>query len=69
MTSTPCHGLTEFFYSFDPDQQATAKLICSTCPLREPCLIVAMKRDEPDGIWGGYDAEERRLLPLGRWCH
>lgn len=40
-------------------QQAAAKQICSTCPVREPCLTWAMET-EADGVWGGLTEEERR---------
>ena len=30
-----------------------AKALCIECPVRDSCLVGAIKRDEPWGIWGG----------------
>jgi WhiB family redox-sensing transcriptional regulator len=38
-----------------------ARNICEACPVREDCLIAAMRRNE-DGIWGGMNIKERRRL-------
>ena len=37
-----------------------AKLICSTCPVREQCLAWAIATRQSDGIWGGMTPKERR---------
>ncbi|WP_063794486.1 WhiB family transcriptional regulator [Kitasatospora sp. MBT63] len=50
-----------------------AKLVCSGCLVREPCLRRAMEHEESDGVWGGLTPAERRrfggqihdLLALG----
>jgi WhiB family transcriptional regulator, redox-sensing transcriptional regulator len=39
-----------------------AKLICSTCPVREQCLAWAMATDQLHGVWGGKTAKERRRM-------
>jgi WhiB family redox-sensing transcriptional regulator len=39
-----------------------AKRICSECPVREACLDYALRMREPEGIWGGLTADERRKL-------
>lgn len=39
---------------------AEAKLVCSTCVVREECLEYGLR--EPAGTWGGCDEEERRRL-------
>ncbi|GAA4846318.1 WhiB family transcriptional regulator [Kitasatospora terrestris] len=39
-----------------------AKAICATCPVREACLALALRRRERYGIFGGLDAAERRAL-------
>jgi WhiB family transcriptional regulator, redox-sensing transcriptional regulator len=39
-----------------------AKIICSTCPVRARCLAFAIEHQEPDGVWGGLNADERRAL-------
>lgn len=43
-------------------REATAKLICSRCPVREPCLAYALRIREPHGVWGGCNEMERRAL-------
>ena len=39
-----------------------AKLICSTCPVREQCLAWAMVTDQRYGVWGGKTSRERRHM-------
>jgi WhiB family redox-sensing transcriptional regulator len=39
-----------------------AKAVCSSCPVRNQCLSFAMEHEEPFGVWGGLNAEERRAL-------
>ena len=46
--------------------EARAKLICSTCAVREPCLDYAVETREPHGIWGGLNEHERRELLAAR---
>lgn len=41
-------------------QQAEAKAVCWTCPVREACLVHALAIDERRGIRGGFDAEQRK---------
>lgn len=44
------------------EQIAEAKEVCEACPVRAECLEDALARREPDGIWGGLTADERRAL-------
>lgn len=37
-----------------------AKKVCARCPMAEACFQMALKGDEPAGIWGGVDFEEAR---------
>lgn len=39
-----------------------AKQVCSSCDVKDECLIYALKGDERFGIWGGTSERERRLL-------
>lgn len=41
-------------------RESTAKAICGGCPARPACLEHAVTYPEPDGIWGGVTAAERR---------
>ena len=39
---------------------ASARQICSRCPVRADCLAYALAAEEEFGIWGGLDQNERR---------
>lgn len=39
-----------------------AKQTCGWCPVRLECLVYALERREPYGIWGGMTAPERRKI-------
>jgi WhiB family redox-sensing transcriptional regulator len=41
---------------------ADAKAVCRRCDVQAECLAFAMNNDEPDGVWGGLTADERRQL-------
>jgi WhiB family redox-sensing transcriptional regulator len=43
-------------------QAARAKAVCASCSVSEQCLAWALRNAEIDGIWGGLDVEERRVL-------
>lgn len=43
---------------------ARAKAICAGCPVREDCLTFALRLGLDHGIFGGLDADERRVLRL-----
>lgn len=40
---------------------AEAAQLCAGCPVREPCLLSALQRNE-HGTWGGTDEHERVAL-------
>lgn len=43
-------------------REQTAKRFCVACPVRRSCLVAALRRKEPYGIFGGLTAAERRHL-------
>lgn len=43
-------------------RERTAKALCARCPVVAQCLTHALKVKEPDGVWGGLSAPERRRL-------
>jgi WhiB family redox-sensing transcriptional regulator len=43
-------------------RESQAKAICSSCPVKKPCLQYALRIHEPHGIWGGFNEIERRNL-------
>ena len=44
------------------DETERAKEICAGCPIKRDCLLWALERGEPYGIWGGYDYDERCII-------
>lgn len=44
------------------ERERRAKAICGECPVARDCLDYAMEINEPHGIWGGLNENERRAL-------
>ncbi len=42
--------------------EAQAKAVCGSCVVRMQCLAYALDSDQPYGIWGGLNRDERRML-------
>jgi WhiB family redox-sensing transcriptional regulator len=60
-----CRGIDPgVFYPLVEDDSAAAeaKQICSTCPVRTPCLEHALALREKFGVWGGLTERERRRV-------
>jgi WhiB family redox-sensing transcriptional regulator len=57
------------FFSDSTRQTTLAKAICSHCPVRQPCLALALDAEEESGVWGGLDPGERQqmLRRTNRW--
>ena len=62
-----CRGVDSTVF-FHPDfergaerinRDATAKILCHSCPVVEQCRAHALHVREPYGIWGGLTAQER----------
>ena len=53
----PCRGLEDLM--FDPKQEEEAKVLCSGCPFKDPCLTIARNNREEFGVWGGKTPQER----------
>ncbi len=50
----PCRGGDpELFFADDPEDVEFAKALCGSCPIRDACLLGALERREPCGVWGG----------------
>ncbi|MGP8149677.1 MAG: WhiB family transcriptional regulator, partial [Acidimicrobiales bacterium] len=66
MAQAACRGMgSETFFPERGEPLEPAKAICATCPVREPCLEVAlgsMDGGAIPGIWGGTSARERRRM-------
>ena len=41
------------------ERVSAAKAICYSCPQQTECLVYAVSTNEPAGIWGGLDEDER----------
>lgn len=61
-----CIGQRKLFYDERPSRVAAAKLICSSCPLKVPCLTFALEHKEAWGVWGETDYRERRIIAASR---
>jgi WhiB family redox-sensing transcriptional regulator len=65
-----CRGAgPEWFFPDDHPEGAQAddaydraRAVCTTCPVRLPCLGWALGRRERHGMWGGLTPAERRSL-------
>lgn len=62
-----CRGLDSSVF-FHPEgergaarerREANAKAWCARCPVRQPCLELALDSREPYGVWGGLGEAER----------
>lgn len=75
-----CKGMGEMFFSPVLDarteenreiRETACKAICFTCPLRLPCLEIAICQGEDLGVWGGMSEGERArfsaMLPETPW--
>jgi len=59
-------GQTELFFSELIPEINRAKAICAACPLMEACLLGAIQRREPAGVWGGQLFANGRILAQKR---
>jgi len=44
------------------DQISSAKIVCTACPSRIPCLEYALSTNQDSGVWGATSEEDRRHL-------
>jgi WhiB family transcriptional regulator, redox-sensing transcriptional regulator len=56
----------DLFFSEDLGDIATAKRICSACPVMAACLEAALDNREPWGVWGGQLFLNGRMLAVKR---
>jgi WhiB family redox-sensing transcriptional regulator len=43
-------------------QRSRAKAVCRQCPVQRDCLEWAQATEQPYGVWGGLDEQEREDL-------
>jgi WhiB family redox-sensing transcriptional regulator len=60
--------LTPLFFSDHLVDIGRAKAICAKCMLRERCLLEALEREEPWGVWGGELLSGGRIVAVKRPC-
>ena len=54
MLSVPCHvGEPDLWFAENPLDLERAKALCVDCPIRRQCLVAALQRAEPWGVWSG----------------
>lgn len=66
-TSWMAQGLCRFeppstFFPSDGVGVETAKRICASCPVKEPCLEYALEHRIDHGVWGGTSERQRRRI-------
>jgi WhiB family redox-sensing transcriptional regulator len=49
----PCQLSSQLFFAERETEVERAKALCAACPIRTDCLLGAMERQEPWGVWGG----------------
>ena len=56
------HTRNRIFFPERGETATTAKTICATCPVTQPCLEYALANNERHGIWGGLCDKERMTI-------
>lgn len=63
MSQGKCKDLApSLFFPNDGEGVKAAQRICSTCPVKLPCLAYALSHRVGDGVWGGTSERQRRRL-------
>lgn len=63
----PCHlNDPDLWFAESPGDVERAKALCATCPARAECLIGALRRSEPCGVWGGEIVQHGHVVPFKR---
>lgn len=57
----PCESQPEAWWPTRQVEEAALRA-CAGCPAREACLDYATAAKEPEGIWGGLTADDRKAL-------
>jgi WhiB family redox-sensing transcriptional regulator len=67
----PCQANNpDLWFADAPTELERAKALCVDCPVRAQCLVGALARHEPWGVWGGEIFERGNVIerkrPRGR---
>jgi WhiB family redox-sensing transcriptional regulator len=56
----------ELFFAESPTDVEYAKALCTDCPVQAMCLVGALERREPWGVWGGELFLQGVVIPRKR---
>jgi len=56
----------ELFFAESPSDVEYAKALCTDCPVQAMCLVGALERREPWGVWGGELLANGKILAQKR---
>lgn len=56
----------DLWFAEAPADLEVAKTLCAHCPARQMCLIGAIERREPCGVWGGQIFRDGDIVPFKR---
>jgi WhiB family redox-sensing transcriptional regulator len=62
----PCTEDPELFFAESPQDVELAKAMCRGCRARLACLVGALERGEPWGVWGGELLLRGAIVPRKR---
>jgi hypothetical protein len=58
--------LDQIFFPERGQSLAPAMKICSTCPVKNECLLYALEKNQSLGVWGGTSERTRRRIRRAR---
>ena len=56
----------DLWFAENPRQLEAAKALCEQCPVLTECLVGAIERREPWGVWGGQIFEQGSVIARKR---
>lgn len=56
----------DLWFADAPADLEFAKALCADCPARQMCLVGAIERQEPCGVWGGEIFHDGDVVPFKR---
>jgi WhiB family redox-sensing transcriptional regulator len=56
----------DLWFADSPADLEQAKALCAGCPARHACLIGALNRNEPTGVWGGHIFDHGEMVTYKR---
>jgi transcription factor WhiB len=57
-----CRRRRQLFFPPKDRPGDEARQLCAACPVQDQCLAYSLIADEPFGIWGGLETDERQAL-------